>query len=263
MPGFFSHRHVSPPRFFVDVPLAGGETVALPADVAHHALRVLRLRHGAPIVLFNGRGGECAASLSVEGSTALARLGAFAAIERESPLRLTLVQALVATEKLDWIVEKAVELGVARILVVPMQRSVVRLDAARAARRMRHLNDVAVAACCQCGRNRVPSVEFVHGLDAALAAVPADAPRLLLLPGAARDLCAAAAVDRAALMVGPEGGFAEDEIAQAGRAGFVTVSLGPRVLRTETAGLAAIAALQAACGDFAPAAAGRPAPTAP
>ncbi len=243
---------MSPPRFFVDAPLAGGQTVALPADVAHHALRVLRLRHGAPMVLFDGRGGEYAASLRVEGDAALARVEAFAAIERESPLRLTLVQALVTAEKLDWIVEKAVELGVTRVLVVPTQRSVVRLDAARAARRIRHLNDVAVAACCQCGRNRVPSVEFVDGLDAALAAVPADAPRLLLIPGAARDLCAAAADDRAALMVGPEGGFTDDEIAQAGRAGFVAVSLGPRVLRTETAGLAAVAALQATCGDFAP-----------
>jgi 16S rRNA (uracil1498-N3)-methyltransferase len=246
---------VSRPRFFVDVPLAAGESIRLPADVAHHAARVLRLRDGAPIVLFNGGGGEYAASLRVTGAAALAQVEAFDPIERESPLHLTLVQGLVAADKLDWIVEKAVELGVERVLVVPMQRCVVRLDAARAARRVRHWTDVARAACCQCGRNRVPSVEFFGSFGAVLAAMPAEAPRLLLLPTAGRDLCSAVQGDRAVLMVGPEGGFDEAEIAQAGRTGFVAARLGPRVLRTETAGLAAIASLQATSGDLARAAA--------
>ncbi len=243
------------PRFFVDATLVAGDSIRLPADVAHHALRVLRLRGGAPLLLFNGRGGEYLASLRVEGNAALAQVEGFDPIDRESPLQLTLIQALVAADKLDWIVEKAVELGVDRVLVAPMQRSVVRLDAARAARRVRHWTDVARAACCQCGRNRVPSIEFVGSFDAVLAAVPTDWPRLLLVPTAGRGLRSAVAGDRAALMVGPEGGFADSEIADAGRAGFVSVQLGPRVLRTETAGLAAIAALQATSGDLACAAA--------
>ena len=241
---------MSPPRFFVDAPLAAGGTIRLPAAVAPHALRVLRLRDGAPIVLFDGRGGQYAARLQVTGSVALAQMEAFDPIERESPLSLTLVQALVAADKLDWIVEKAVELGVAHIHVVPMQRSVVRLDEARAARRVRHWADVARAASCQCGRNRVPAVEFHGSLGAMLAALPPDVPRLLLLPTAARDVGSAIAGDRAVLMIGPEGGLAEHEISEAGQAGFVSVQLGPRVLRTETAGLAALAALQATHGDL-------------
>jgi 16S rRNA (uracil1498-N3)-methyltransferase len=250
-PGSSFGADVSPPRFFVDAPLAAGGSVLLPAELAHHATRVLRLGDGAPIVLFNGHGGECAARLLTGGAAALAQVESFDPIERESPLRLTLLQALVAAEKLDWIVEKAVELGVARILVTATQRSVVRLDAARAARRIRHWAEVVRAACCQCGRNRVPPVEFHDRFASALAALPANEPRLLLLPTAERDLCPATAGERAVLAVGPEGGFADTEVAQAAREGFVAVRLGPRVLRTETAGLAALAALQAASGDLA------------
>lgn len=250
---------MSRPRFFVDEPIAVGESLRLPADVAHHAARVLRLRDGAPIALFNGRGGEYPSALRVKGAAALAQVEAFDPVERESPLRLTLVQALVAADKLDWIVEKAVELGVDRILVAPMQRCVVRLEAARAARRVQHWVDVARAACCQCGRNRVPPVDFLGSFDAALSAVPAAGPRLLLLPTARQDLCSLLAGDGAVLMVGPEGGLADSEIVQAAQAGFVAARLGPRVLRTETAGLAALAALQATGGDMADAAA-RPAP---
>ena len=242
---------MSLPRFFVDESLAAGKSVRLPADVEHHAARVLRLRDGAPIVLFNGRGGEYAAALRLKGAAALAQVEAFDPTERESPLHLTLVQALVAAEKLDWIVEKAVELGVDRILVASMQRCVVRLDAARAARRLQHWAEVARAACCQCGRNRVPPVDFFGSFGAVLSALPAAGPRLLLLPGARQDLCPVVAGDRAALIVGPEGGLAESEIVQAAQAGFLAVRLGPRVLRTETAGLAALAALQATSGDIA------------
>lgn len=255
MPGFFSLPHMSPPRFFVDTALAAGALLRLPADVTHHALRVLRLRDGASIVLFNGGGGEYPASLRVDGAAALARVDGYDAIERESPLRLTLIQALVAADKLDWIVEKAVELGVERILVAPMQRSVVRLDAARAARRAQHWADVARAACCQCGRNRVPTVQFIGSFEASLAATPAAQPRLLLLPAARTCLPAILAGGRATVMVGPEGGLTEIEVAQAGQAGFTAVRLGPRILRAETAGLAAMAALQATSGDLAAAAA--------
>lgn len=246
---------MSLPRFFVDEPLAAGESIRLPAGIAHHAARVLRLRDGAPIVLFNGRGGEFPAILRVKGAAALAQVGAFDPVERESPLRLTLVQALVAADKLDWIVEKAVELGVDRIIVTPMQRSVVRLDAARAVRRVQHWAEVARAACCQCGRNRVPPVDFVGSFGAVLAVIEAAGQRLLLLPKASHELCSAVAGDRAVLLVGPEGGLADGEIAQAGQAGFVAVRLGPRILRTETAGPVALAALQATSGDLAPAAA--------
>ena len=242
---------MSPPRFFVDAPLAVAASVPLATEVAHHAVRVLRLRNGASIVVFNSRGGEYRASLRIKGAAALADIEAFDPIERESPLKLTLLQALVAADKLDWIVEKAVELGVDRVLVVPMQRSVVRLDAARATRRARHWGDVARAACCQCGRNRVPAVEFCTSFDDALAAVPADQQRLMLLPAADDRLRCTAVGNRVALMIGPEGGFAEDEVLQARQAGFIAVRLGPRVLRTETAGLAALAALQAAGGDLA------------
>lgn len=245
---------MSPPRFFVDSALAAGALLRLPADVAHHALRVLRLRDGAPIALFNGGGGEYPASLRIEGAAALARIDGHEAIERESPLRLTLIQALVAADKLDWIIEKAVELGVERILVVPMQRSVVRLDAARAARRAQHWTDVVRAACCQCGRNRVPTVELIGSFEALLAVTPVGQPRLLLLPAARDCLPATVAGGRATLMVGPEGGLTEIEVGQAGRAGFAAVRLGPRILRAETAGLAAMAALQAMSGDLAAAA---------
>lgn len=238
-------------RFFVDTALAVGDTVPLPADVTHHAKRVLRLRDGEPIVLFNGRGGEHAATLQIEPNRVLARLVAFDPVERESPLALTLIQALVAGEKLDWIVEKAVELGAQRIIVAPMRRGAVRLDDARRARRQQHLREVARAACCQCGRNRVPDTALCATLDEAIAATANDALRLMLLPAAVKPLPTALSVSTVTLLVGPEGGFDIDEQHNAERAGFASVHLGPRILRTETAGLAALAALQATRGDLA------------
>jgi 16S rRNA (uracil1498-N3)-methyltransferase len=238
---------MSAPRFHVDAPLALG-TVRLPERVAHHALRVLRLRDGAPLVLFNGRGGEYAGHLQLAAEPE-AVLTAFDAVDRESSLSVTLVQALVASEKLDWIVEKLTELGVARLLVVPTERSVVRLDGERLARRLAHWQEVAVAACAQCGRNRVPQVAMHATLQDALAGL-VSGPRRMLLPEAVAPLDATAA-DTCTIAVGPEGGFTAAEQRALAAAQFEPARLGPRVLRTETAGLAALAALQCRGGDLA------------
>lgn len=236
-------------RFFVDLDLAVGQEVALPEPVAHHATRVLRLGSDAPLVLFNGRGGEFAARLRVSGKRASALVTQFDPVERESSLALALVQSWVATEKLDWIVEKAVELGAARIVLMPSERSVVRLQGERLARRMTHLRQIAIAACAQCGRNRLPEVIATDALDAALGAA-GDGPRFLLAPDAAQLTVATASGTAAVVLVGPEGGFSEHEIAAARSHGCQPIRLGPRILRTETAGLAALAALQALRGDF-------------
>ena len=238
---------MSAPRFHVDSALALG-TVRLPERIAHHALRVLRLRDGAPLVLFNGRGGEYAGHLQLAAEPE-AVLTAFDAVDRESSLSVTLVQALVASEKLDWIVEKLTELGVARLLVVPTERSVVRLDGERLARRLAHWQEVAVAACAQCGRNRVPQVAMHATLQDALAGL-VSGPRRMLLPEAVAPLDATAA-DTCTIAVGPEGGFTAAEQRALAAAQFEPARLGPRVLRTETAGLAALAALQCRGGDLA------------
>lgn len=241
-----------PPRFYVDAPLVAGAAVSLPDDVAHHAVRVLRLRDGAAIALFNGRGGEYAARLTLAGAHATARLERFDAVERESPLALTLVQSWLANDKLDWIVEKAVELGATAIVLVPARRSVVVLDSARRAKREQRLRDIVVAACCQCGRNRVPALHAAATLEDGLRHALRDGARGLVLdPGAGHSLPAAAGDAAAlALTIGPEGGFEAGEIDLARRAGFTLASFGRRILRTETAGLAALAALQAVRGDL-------------
>ena len=238
------------PRFFVDFDLAVGREVALPDDVAHHATRALRLDSGALIVLFNGRGGEFRAVLRADNRHAFATVQSFDPIERESPLDLTLIQAWISTDKLDWVVEKAVELGVSRIVLTPSARSVVRVEGERRTRRLAHLRLLIQSACAQCGRNRVPPLEAADTLQAALS-LAGSAPLLALLPTAPHALVQEAASLRAArLLVGPEGGLSDDEIAMAFAAGAAAARLGGRVLRTETAGLAALAALQAVGGDY-------------
>jgi 16S rRNA (uracil1498-N3)-methyltransferase len=238
---------VSTPRFFLDVDLAAGQCVALPAPVAHHARRVLRLRDGAAIVLFNGRGGEYSARLEAGAAATAAAIEQFRAIERESPLRLTLIQALLATEKLDWITGKAVELGVARLHLAPCERSVVQLRGDRLRRRVTHLREVAIASCGQCGRNRIPAIDLFADFGAALRASGTGA---ILVPDREAAALTALTGGTLALAVGPEGGFTPAEVAAAVALGFQPVRLGPRVLRTETAGLAAVAVLQALRGDF-------------
>jgi 16S rRNA (uracil1498-N3)-methyltransferase len=222
----------------------------LPEALAHHAVRVLRLRDGEAVVLFDGLGGEADATLVVEGRRVSARLGARRDTERESPLQVVLVQALAAGDKMDWVVQKAVELGVSAIQPVQAERSVLRLAGERADKRVAHWQQVAVAACEQCGRNRIPELRALQPVTHWLAA-HRDALNYVLAPGGAASFGEEAAPQGTVhLLVGPEGGWSDAEMAAFDAAGCRRVRLGPRVLRTETAGLAAIAALQARWGDF-------------
>ncbi|SDI67329.1 16S rRNA (uracil1498-N3)-methyltransferase [Propionivibrio dicarboxylicus] len=243
------------PRFFCPLPLVEGAALDLPEDAARHAGRVLRLRAGDALTLFDGRGGEVDAVIdAVARDCVSVRLGARHAVERESPLAITLVQALQTGDKMDATVQKAVELGVSRIVPVVSRRSVLRLDGERARRRAAHWRGVAVAACEQCGRNRVPEIEEIVALDRWLAQPVSGVRRLMLVPEAEAVLLTLApptpgqAIE---LLIGAEGGLAPEETALATSAGFCGVRLGPRVLRTETAGMAALAAIQAVWGDFA------------
>ena len=239
-------------RIFVDAALAEGRELSLPAAAANHLLRVLRLRAGAPLVLFNGLGGEHDATLlRAERTAALVTVGAHRAAERESPLRLTLMQGVSRGERMDTIVQKATELGVSRIQPLLTEFGVVRLDAEAAARRRAHWRAVAIGACEQCGRCRVPEVADVQEYAASLSAPSAGGGlRVLLAPEAEHSLAATARGDALTLLIGPEGGLSGRERLLAERAGFVACRLGPRVLRTETAPLAALAVLQALLGDL-------------
>lgn len=243
-------------RIFVDTALAGRADVELPRAAAEHVTRVLRLGVGAALVLFDGHGGEHRATLTQAGRNgARARLEGFTPAERESPLALTLLQGVSRAEKMDWVLQKATELGVAAIQPVLAERSVTRLDAERAERREQHWLGVLRSACEQCGRNRVPRLLPPQPLDAACAAFRAASPEALgvmLDPRAGTPLAgvARASIRAAGLLIGPEGGWSDAEIATARDRGFTGVRFGPRVLRTETAAIAALAALQAWAGDL-------------
>lgn len=238
------------PRFFCPgLPDAGAE-IALPAEVAHHADRVLRLRAGDGVRLFDGEGREADAVLVALGRDARALIERCGQIEREAPLAITLVQALATGDKMDWVVQKAVELGVTRIQPILAERSVLRLDGERAEKRRAHWQQVAVAAAGQCGRNRIADVGPQMTLPQFLATASA-VPRWILAPeGAGRLSQQPQPAGGVALLVGPEGGWSEREETAAALAGCVAVSLGPRILRTETAGLAAAAACLALWGDY-------------
>ncbi|MBS3935174.1 MAG: 16S rRNA (uracil(1498)-N(3))-methyltransferase [Sulfuritalea sp.] len=240
------------PRFHCPFPLAPGAQVELPAQAVQHALKVLRLRAGDAVVVFDGRGGEWRGEIVGAGGTARVALREFSDRDAESPLPITLVQALPSGDKMDWVVEKCVELGVAAIQPLAARRSVIRLSAERMARRVGHWNAIARAACEQCGRNRVPEVAAVLDLPQYLArTMPQNALRLQLTPQGGVALRGLARPSGpAVVMIGPEGGWEDGELRAAQAAGFRTVQLGPRILRSETAGAAALAALQAIWGDF-------------
>ena len=239
------------PRFYCREALAPGAHIDLPEPVARHAVRVLRLPAGAEIVLFDGRGGEYEARIErIEKDRVVAALGVWHDVERESGLKITLVQAVQAGEKMDYTVQKAVELGVSHIVPVDSRRSVIRLTGERAARRVAHWQGVAAAACEQCGRNQVPQLAPLEKLESWLAR-PADGTlRLILAPDGEQALVDLPPAQNVQMLIGAEGGLDPQEIIAARQVGFMAVRMGPRILRTETAGLAALAAMQALWGDF-------------
>jgi 16S rRNA (uracil1498-N3)-methyltransferase len=241
------------PRFFVPPPLTPalvGQSMPLPAAAAHHAVRVLRLAVGDALTIFDGAGGEYAATLArIQRSGADVRIESFDPIERESPYGIVLAQAVAANDAMDFSIRKAVELGAAAIQPLVTERSAPMPAGERGDKRLAHWRGIVVAACEQCGRNRIPPVAAPvpwqawvrQWNDAALVLAPGARAVLASLPRPASPV---------ALAVGPEGGFSDRELEAALNAGLRAVSFGPRVLRTETAGVAALAAMQALWGDL-------------
>lgn len=238
-------------RIYSDQPLRTGAAVTLTGDAANHVLRVLRLRRGDSLVLFDGSGNDFdGAIIDLSRDAVTVEVATSRAVHTESPLEITLLQGVCRGPRMDTVIQKATELGVARIRPVLTGRSVVRLDEERADRKQGHWQRVAVAAAEQSGRSRIPHVTEAQPLEAALAALSATGTRLLLDPegkALGRDGLTAGGLT---LLVGPEGGLAPDERSLAQDAGFHPVRLGPRILRTETAPLAALAVLQFLGGDL-------------
>jgi len=238
------------PRIHCDMTLGPGAQFALPPDAAQHVSRALRLKAGDAITVFNGRGGEYEASLTrIDRDRVDVKLGAWRGEDREPALALGLAQGLPEADKMDWIIQKAVELGVAWIQPLVCERSVVRITGERAARREAHWKRVAIAACEQSGRNLVPQVRPTLGFTSWIA-VPSEAPRWVLSPQAPPLAAHAPPTGSLELLVGPEGGLSDRERDLAATTGCEALSLGPRVLRTETVPLAALAAIHALWGDF-------------
>ena len=239
-------------RAHVDAPLAIGARLPLPESAAAHLVRVLRLGVGDACVLFNGDGHDYDARIVAVGKRGgEVEIIAARAVDNESPLRIVLVQGIARGEKMDWILQKATELGVAAFVPVSSERSEVKLDGDRAAKRLAHWRSVVVAACEQSWRACVPEVASAEPLATALSRLP-DGIRLTLDPEA-KDVIATLGHpgDRPIVVaIGPEGGWSPRDRSLLSEAGFTGLRLGPRILRTETAGMAAIAALQSKFGDL-------------
>ena len=241
------------PRICIFDQLVAGGEVLLPAQAGEHLARVLRLEQGHPIVLFNGDGREFRAEISQLSKRAVSArvLELAVAQERESPLNLTLAQGVARGEKMDLILQKATELGVSRIVPLITQRTEVKLDAERTARRLGHWQAVIAGACEQSGRLRLPVLESPLRIGAWAATLDdGSGLRLALDPQGDATVRSLPTFASATLVVGPEGGLSEQDLNILDQADFRGLRLGPRILRTETAGLAAITALQAIHGDL-------------
>jgi len=239
-------------RVFREGPLTPGSEVSLTGAAAAHVSRVLRLRAGDALTLFNGSGGEYAGTLlASKAGTVTVAVGEAREPVRESPLRTILAQGVSRGERMDLTVQKATELGVSQILPVLTERSVVRLDAQQTARKLGHWRRIAVAACEQCGRNRLPEITAPVSLKEMLRTDLKASTHLLLSPEATLRVAELPRPTGAVtVLIGPEGGLTDEEDESVRAAGFLAVRLGPRVLRTETAALAVLTLLQREFGDF-------------
>lgn len=241
------------PRFYCPPPLPLSGSFDLPPDAAHHAARVLRLREGDTVKIFDGIGNECHGVIAELGGKRVV-VGNIAATDtnRESPLPVVLAQALSSSEKMDWVIQKATELGVAEIQPLATERSVAKLSAERAAKRTEHWQQVAISACEQCGRNVLPRIHAPLDIMVWLQQQrESDNSRFILLPQGATSLHSQPTPQgKVALLIGAEGGFTEAESAAALLCDFTPIRMGARVLRTETAAVAGLAALQTLWGDF-------------
>jgi 16S rRNA (uracil1498-N3)-methyltransferase len=242
-------------RFHIPDTLGPGAELDLPDTAGHHATRVLRLGVGDAVVLFDGRGGEHDAAITrVHRNDVTVRVTGFREVDRESPLAVTLVQGISSGDRMDITLRKAVELGVAAIVPVATERSVVKLRDERADRRRQHWQALAIAACEQCGRNTVPAVAEPVDFRTWLAELPkapgAQSRIALAVGGETRLADVPKPADDVLLLVGPEGGLSPEEAALASTRGFTPVRMGPRILRTETAAVVAMAAMQTLWGDL-------------
>ena len=239
------------PRFYLADGLQPGQNISLPENVIRH-LHVLRVREGEEITLFNGNGHSYPTRLlSLAKRQAVAEVLSEQAADNESPLAISLIQAISSGERMDFTLQKSVEMGVTEIFPVTSARSIVKLSGERAEKRQERWQEIVIAACEQCGRNRIPTVHPLLPLSQRLQQLPQSDARLLMglhHPKSLKDI--QPAPQRITLMIGPEGGWSPEEETAAFQTGFQSILLGKRVLRTETAALAAIAAMQTLWGDF-------------
>lgn len=238
------------PRIYHDAPLTPQQELELSESAANHVARVLRLREQAALVIFNGNGGEYRAHISrIEKRRVLVQLEEYRAQEVESPLHITLAQGISRGERMDYTLQKAVELGISRIVPLLSERCMVELKGERLEKRLAHWRGVIIGACEQCGRNRLPELLPVTPLPEWLAR-PVEGCGLLLDHRAQGSINTLDTAGAFTLLIGPEGGLSPTEQEQALAAGYQAIRLGPRVLRTETAALVALSALQARFGDL-------------
>jgi len=241
---------VTAPRIYTPQPLTERAELELEQGAGRHLASVLRLRGGAEIVLFNGRGGEYRARIAaLERRRVRVSVYDHDPVERESSLRLRLGIAISRGERMDWLVRKCTELGVAELSPLFSERTEVRLTGERAEKKLRHWRRIVISACEQCGRNRIPPVNPPQTL-ARWMERSSETCKLVLHRRGSRTAADIAAAEHIALLIGPEGGLSDAELAAATDAGFQSVSMGPRILRTETAPLAAVAILQHRWGDM-------------
>ena len=240
-------------RIYQAIALSVGAEITLDALATHHLLHVLRAKVGDPVTIFNGAGGEFAATIAqVSKKTVLCQLTHFSARDAESPVRLCLAQGIARGEKMDYIIQKAVELGVHQIVPLLTQRATVKLSCERREKRWQHWQAIIISACEQCGRNRLPELLPPQTLAQWLAQTTLE-QGFILLPSASQklsDYSLSSTMGTIGLLVGSEGGFTTAEIQLAGEHQFAPLNLGPRILRTETAALAALTALQYQFGDM-------------